>query len=107
MRHPEHEDFLEENWLFEAITEILHSAAANDAATASREAFAFQTHSVGFADVLLDVERSASCAIVISGISTALWMLERECDRNQADKRVFATFGVLSRYFHGNAANLC
>ena len=58
VRHPEHEFFHEENWLFEAISES-YVPLLQMMRRLLRRGVRFQTHSFGIAHVVRNVERSA------------------------------------------------
>ncbi len=61
VRHPEHEQFLEESWLFEAITETYLSAASGAGRLAARRV-AGAAHAVALAHAVRHAARSAAPA---------------------------------------------
>lgn len=98
VRHPEQESFHEENWLFEAISES-YVPLLQMMQRLLRRGIPFQ--------ITLSVS-PALCAMLSDSLlrDRYLWhldrlagLLERECDRNQADKRLSALSHFYRNFF--------
>ena len=98
VRHPEHEFFHEENWLFEAISES-YVPLLQMMQRLLRRGIRFQ--------ITLSVSPTL-CAMLSDPLLRERYLrhldrlgglLERECDRNQADKRLFALSQFYRNFF--------
>ena len=95
VRHPEYEEFLEEDWLYEAITET-YIPLIKMMEGLVRDNVRFPPDDVAHAAAVLDAAAIRSCRSVTSAISTRLIDLaEKEIERTQMGPRLPRTRLVL------------
>jgi 1,4-alpha-glucan branching enzyme len=89
VRHPERESFHEENWLFEAISES-YVPLLQMMQRLLRRGIRFQITLSVSPTLCAMLSDPLLCDRYLRHLDRLGGLLERECDRNQADKRVFA-----------------
>ena len=83
VRHPEHEEFLEEDWLFEAITETYHPALRPDASGWSTRT-SVPADDAHHPTALRDAAgRIAPGALYLRHLERTIGLAEREIERNR------------------------
>ncbi|PYK97280.1 MAG: DUF1957 domain-containing protein, partial [Verrucomicrobia bacterium] len=89
VRHPERESFHEENWLFEAISES-YVPLLQMMQRLLRRGIRFQITLSVSPTLCAMLSDPLLCDRYLRHLDRLGGLLKRECDRNQADKRVFA-----------------